>query len=313
MGADMKSDKPIIQLSLSSEWLHHDPNLSIESFCQLGKQMGFDSFDFGPSTTEARLEDRELREFPISSFHAPLFLPLSDLKKLTSAETELGSLNQALRMEAVDAICRTIDLAHSLGITTIAVHVGTVNMPTESYKRLHAMYDADLQSSDEYQSLAREILQRRNKIVEPQLEAAVDSLQIIGRRAAEMGVHVGLENRCEQTGMPNFDDMQVLLSEVSNYPIGFWFDLGHAAVQENLGFIAHTKWIDTFSDRIIGIHIHDVIGRKDHLAPGTGNLNWQTMVAQLPQEPVWVFECSRDVAAKQVAEGTTLIHSILGQ
>jgi len=277
----------------------------------MAREMGFDLLDLGPAIMDDQLDGSALSELSIGSMHAPCFLPMSALKALTSFETELGSFTPELRQEAIAAVCHSIDLAQSLGIRPIAVHAGTLPSSAESSQRLVNLYDRGLRDTEEYERLRQQILDERASAVEPHLDLARQSLEVIGQYAAKAVVWVGLENRCEQSSLPTYSDLLALLDGLEPYPVGLWFDVGHAIVQENLGFLPHSRWLETFSDRIVGIHLHDVRGHMDHLPVGTGDVDWLSLIPRLPQEPVWVFEYSRHVDPEDVRRGLELVRSLL--
>jgi sugar phosphate isomerase/epimerase len=86
------------------------------------------------------------------------------------------------------------------------------------------------------------------------------------------------------------DEMAELLDEVSEHLAGYWHDVGHAEVQQQLGFSFHEEWLLRFKDRMVGIHLHDIHGISDHHAPGKGNMNWKMIAKYLPQGIVKVCE-----------------------
>ena len=86
------------------------------------------------------------------------------------------------------------------------------------------------------------------------------------------------------------DEMAELLDEVSEHLAGYWHDVGHAEVQQQLGFSFHEEWLLRFRDRMVGIHLHDIRGISDHRAPGRGNMNWEMIAKYLPRGIVKVCE-----------------------
>jgi len=44
----------------------------------------------------------------------------------------------------------------------------------------------------------------------------------------------------------------------------------------------HEEWLSRFKDRMIGVHLHDILGISDHRAPGTGDMDWVMVAEYLP-------------------------------
>lgn len=94
---------------------------------------------------------------------------------------------------------------------------------------------------------------------------------------------LGLETRFNFNEIPNMGEMAELLDEVSEHLAGYRHDVGHAEVQQQLGFSFHEEWLLRFRDRMAGIHLHDIRGISDNRAPGKGNLNWEAIAKYLPR------------------------------
>jgi sugar phosphate isomerase/epimerase len=61
-------------------------------------------------------------------------------------------------------------------------------------------------------------------------------------------------------------------------------------VQQRLGFGSHEEWLSRFAHKMIGIHLHDVLGVSDHYAPGKGDVNWEMVAKNLNPGIVKVCE-----------------------
>jgi sugar phosphate isomerase/epimerase len=66
--------------------------------------------------------------------------------------------------------------------------------------------------------------------------------------------------------------------------IGFVLDVGHAYTLDRLGFYPFQEWLERFSARIIGTHLHDVVGLADHFAPGLGEIDFDLVARYLPRK-----------------------------
>jgi hypothetical protein len=139
---------------------------------------------------------------------------------------------------------------------------------------------------------------------------------------------LGLETRFYFHEIPNIDEMEILLNASRHFEsfvpchsnpersereakqshlaqdkpcsersesirkesVGYWHDVGHAEVNQRLGFTPHEEWLSRFSHKMIGVHLHDVIGISDHRPPGKGNVNWGMVAKYLPREAIRTCE-----------------------
>jgi len=83
---------------------------------------------------------------------------------------------------------------------------------------------------------------------------------------------------------PSPDELEILLNLAGPDRIGFIYDVGHAQTLDHLGFYPHEEWLKRFSSRIVGTHLHDVIGITDHLASGLGEVDFDMIAPYLPED-----------------------------
>ena len=79
--------------------------------------------------------------------------------------------------------------------------------------------------------------------------------------------------------------------------------MGHAEVLDHLGFYPHEEWLQRFASRIVGTHLHDVRGTKDHFAPGLGDVNFDAVAAYLPEQAFRTCEFQNTNTPEQVKAG----------
>ncbi len=115
---------------------------------------------------------------------------------------------------------------------------------------------------------------------------AARSIRAIEAAAAEHGVTVAIEN---MPSMPFFlgrtaEDLAHLLEGTD---LGVCFDVGHANTMGQIDAM-----IDTFSDRIVNVHIHDNHGRSDeHLTIGDGDIDFRRLIGRLSgYRGNWIIE-----------------------
>jgi len=88
---------------------------------------------------------------------------------------------------------------------------------------------------------------------------------------------------------------------------GVQYDIGHAVVLDELGLVKHEEWLKRFGSRIIGVHIHDVKGITDHLAPGLGQVNFGKIVSYLPENCLKTLEIRANTSIDQIAAGLEVL------
>ena len=57
-----------------------------------------------------------------------------------------------------------------------------------------------------------------------------------------------------------------------------------------LGFFPYDEWLRRFANRIIGTHMHDVIGFQDHKIPGQGEVDFEQIRKFLPVDAIRTLE-----------------------
>jgi sugar phosphate isomerase/epimerase len=102
---------------------------------------------------------------------------------------------------------------------------------------------------------------------------------------------------------PSPDELEILLDLAGPEQIGFIYDVGHAQTLDRLGFYQHEEWLKRFHPRIIGAHLHDVIGVTDHVAPGLGEVDFSVVATYLPENAFRTCEFHPSNTAEQVKAG----------
>jgi sugar phosphate isomerase/epimerase len=107
--------------------------------------------------------------------------------------------------------------------------------------------------------------------------------------------------------IPSPDEMEVLLSLADSERLGMIYDVGHAQVLDILGFYPHEEWLQRLGPRIIGTHLHDVLGTTDHYAPGLGNFDFSMVAAYLPDHAFRTCEFQTFNTPEQVKAGLQVL------
>ena len=278
----------MLEVSLSTMWtkgrFSHMARFAIKA-----RELGFTHIEANTSVSPRMFSELLKTKIPISSIHAPCPAALSS-RGIPISNLSLSSLNESERMEAVSFTKQTLDLATSVKAKAIVLHMGEVSINLGLQDRLRKLYDKGYAQTKEYSQAKEELVCQRISKAPPYLGAARKSLQELSKYSRQKGIMLGLETRFHLHEIPNMDEMAELLEEVSESLVGYWHDVGHAEVQQQLGFSLHEEWLSRFRDRIVGVHLHDILGISDHHAPGKGNMNWQMVAKYLSPGIVKVCE-----------------------
>jgi len=268
------------EISLSTMWAK-DRFGHMAEFATKAKELGFTHIEANASISPQMFSELIEAAVPISSIHSPCPAVLSS-RGIPISSLSLSSLDESERMEAVSFTKKTIDLAASVKARAIVLHIGEVPIDLSLQDRLYKLCDESHTQTEEYSQVKEELVYQRISQALPYLDAARKSLQELSEYSRQKGIILGLETRFHLHEIPNMDEMAELLNEASESLVGYWHDVGHAEVQQRLGFSLHEEWLSRFKDRMVGIHLHDILGISDHQAPGKGDMNWEMVAKYLP-------------------------------
>lgn len=293
--------KPLFDCSISTMW-GIDQHEHFNDFFLKCRDMGIARYELNHQVTQSMLDEIDLNQFHINSLHEPCPAEIS-LVEMDRNDWMISSTDEDKRSIAVNSAKRTIDQAVTLGCRYIVVHPGTTGIDHEKEKQLRSLFDAGEFHSPEYKDLQEEYVALRKRQIEPHLESCKKSLKEIGTYALASGIAVGLENRYHYYDIPLPDELQILLNLFEADGWGFIYDVGHARTLDRLGFVKHAEWIERFGSRMIGTHLHDVIGLTDHQAPGTGELDFNLISRHLPVTAFRVLEVAPTLTPEQILSG----------
>jgi len=278
----------LLEVSLSTMWVKGRFS-HMAGFAAKAKELGFTHIEANASISLQMLSELIEAAVPISSIHSPCPAVLSS-RGIPISSLSLSSLDESERMEAVSFTKKTISLAASVKARAVVLHMGEVPIDLNLQDRLYQLCDESHTQTKEYSQAKEELVYQRISQAPPYLDAARISLQELSEYSRQKGIMLGLETRFHPHEIPNMEEMAELLNEIAESLVGYWHDVGHAEVQQQLGFSLHEEWLSRFRDRMVGIHLHDVLGISDHHAPGKGDMNWEMVAKYLPPGIVKVCE-----------------------
>jgi sugar phosphate isomerase/epimerase len=304
----------MISLALSTSWnaLRHSDarKLLLET-----KEAGFSqielSFNLAPSAVAdiARVwEDCGTR--PVSVHN---YCPIPDGLKQERAMPDcfsMASLDPQERRLALNFSKRTIDTAQALGAKAVVLHCGRVEMP-EKTRVLICLYEEGLRDAKVYEELKSALIKERQQKHRPFLDNTLKSLDEINKYAEHKKIDLGIETRFYYREIPSFEEIGIILNEFRDSRIFYWHDSGHAQLMENLGMIKHSDFLESYAGRMLGIHLHDISGCRDHKSPSSGELDFSMFSPYLKKDTLKVIEAHHPSTAEELKEARVYLEKVL--
>ena len=293
-------------IALSTMWaIGRFPGLA--DFFEAGRQLGFDRFELNHAINSEMLDGLAL-DGTITSIHEPCPADVS-MAKLKERNWLVSAPDEENRRRGVTAIRRSIDLAQALGVPVLVVHPGRVDLDPGYDSILTGLYKAGRVGQPDYAAARERFAAARASQAEINMRSVRRSLLELVEYAAPRGIRLALENRYHYGEIPLPDELDDLLGLADADALGYWHDVGHAQVLQNLGYGTHEEWLRRFGGRIAGAHLHDVIGINDHLAPGLGEMDWDWVAGYLPPGALRTCEVQPFNSPQQVTAGIELLAS----
>ena len=213
-----------------------------------------------------------------------------------------GSLDRREREFAVTHISRPLRFAAEVGAEVVVCHSCNVDMPKFSFDLL-GMAERGQHFSQEYENLKLKAQITRDRKAPRQIKALIDSLEKLAPVVQETGVHLCLENLPTWEALPTELESEKLMRQFHAAGIRLWWDIGHAQIRENMGFINASRWLQRLAPYIAGCHIHDVAHPgQDHLAPPRGKIDFPALADWARTDIVRVLEPAPNTETAHLAE-----------
>jgi sugar phosphate isomerase/epimerase len=297
-------------LALSTAW-YEDESAPVSESMKAGIEAGFGAIELGvspnPKDIESIEELVESGKADIVSVHN-IFPPQPDITYPDRGDG-LGSLDDALREKAIEDTVATVRFAEKLGAKAVIIHAGEIEIEEakETNRRLcDRITEGGL--TGPLKSEIRDLLRERKELARPHLERATESLTAVLQYPST--VSLGIESRYYYHQIPALDELELLLSELDSDRVFYWHDMGHAGMSEFFGVCRHEEWLERYADRMLGIHLHDMVGCADHRPPGSGELDFEMVKKHLSPSTIKVLEINHTHGMEEILEGIRFLKEI---
>lgn len=259
------------------------------------KDLGFDHVELGHGIRISLMpgiqQMFDAGEVRFSSLHNFCPLPV----EIMGASPDCYQFSAAYpreRERAIKQTFQTIDFAVRLGAPFVVLHLGTIPMQRVTDSLISMAKKGQLFSREYVRKKIRAV-QKREAAAPPYLERVKHALRQITEYAAGKNIRLGIEGRRGYEEIPTERELPALLEELNSPVLGYWHDLGHIQIKENLAFVDHAEWLRMIGPRTFGCHVQDCIWpAQDHQPPFTGHVDLDKLIPLLPRDCQFVWELS---------------------
>ena len=293
----------MIPLAISTRWnagRHASGEAMLEEILALGldrAELGYDLRAELIPGVKAMVAAKAIRIDSVHNFcPVPIGAPRPHPELYTPA-----AVDRREREYAVVHISRTLRFAAEMGARVVVCHSGNVDMPKLSFD-LVRMAARGEQFTEAYENLKLKAQLVRDKKAPKQLEYLAESLEQLLPVVQETGVKLALENLPTWEAIPSELEAEKLMRRFHAGGIRLWWDIGHAQIRDNLGFINAARWLRRLAPFLAGLHIHDVAPPgQDHLMPPQGQIDFPALADVARMDMVRVLEPAPDTETALIA------------
>jgi sugar phosphate isomerase/epimerase len=280
------------------------------------KDLGFDLVELGHGIRISLMPGIQKMfdagEVQFSSLHNFCPLPV----EITQASPDCYKFSAAYSKErerAIKQTFQTIDFAERLGAPFVVLHCGEVDMNPITDELIVLAKSGEI-FSRKYVRMKVKAVQTREAAAPPYLERVKDSLRRVAEYAAKKNIGLGVEGRRGYEEIPSERELPPLLDELNSPQLGYWHDMGHIQIKENLGFVNHADWLRQIGPRAFGCHLQDCQWpARDHQPPFAGMVDLEKLVPLLPPNCLFVWEMSPRKTSEEIRRSVALWKERFGE
>jgi sugar phosphate isomerase/epimerase len=300
-------------LAISTSWNAYrfdDGEKLLFEISQLGFKAIELSFNLSSEMVDKIADLSHKLKISIESLHN--YCPIPDglsRKQALPDYYSLASLDKEERFLAVKYAKVSIDTASRLGAKVVVLHCGRVEI-ADYTRQLINFYNQGKNNSAEFLELKEKMLRERALEAEKFLAQTLISIEELNAYAKVKGVLLGIETRFYHREIPSINEIEVILDKFINSQVYYWHDTGHAQLMENLGLARHKDFLERYGGRLIGVHLHDIMGCQDHLAPLQGEIDFTILKPYLKENTLKIIEAHHPATAEELIKSRNFISKI---
>ncbi|MCC7013922.1 MAG: sugar phosphate isomerase/epimerase [Planctomycetes bacterium] len=204
----------------------------------------------------------------------------------------LASSNAEEREQALGSVRRHIQLAQKL-LAPVVVLRGTSVADTKLRQEAEAL-NVQLSKdglTDELAEKIREYVHRVQKKGQRQIEHLCRSLHQLltefpqTKLAIEPGLHID--------DLLSFEAVGWVLDDLAAKGLSYWHDVGRIHMRQKAGLPGQGRWLETYANKMLGIHLQDAADDEYQLPPGAGEVDFRLVSEYTPKSALKVLEIAQ--------------------
>lgn len=301
-----------MQISLSTRWnagRHKCGDEMLNEISDIGFSCIELGYDLRRDLVEGVLRQLESGRFRVDTVHnfcpVPTIAPQGHPELFTLAHDD-----RRVREAAVRYTSETIRFAAQIGAKTVVMHAGNVSMRRTTSK-LVALAEGGMADSRLFHKAKMKLISKREKKGGDYMARLREGLDELQPLLHECKVNLAIEIMPTWEAVPTESELLQLLQSLNTDSIGYWHDMGHVQIRENLGLSNHYRWLEMLSPYLLGMHVHDVVPpARDHVMPPAGNIDFSLYKKFADRGIPLVIEPSPRTPASEVRRGAEYLREI---
>jgi len=301
-----------MRFGLSTRWnacRHGSGEALVEEIAALGIdaiELGYDlTFDQVPGIRRMVAE----KVVAVDSVHSYCPVPLG-APRAHPELFALCALEERERESAVAHTGRVAAFAAEMGARCVVAHGGHMHTRV-STRDLVVLCRQGRRQSEAYEKMKLKLIVQREKAAPKHLAQLRRSLDALLPEFEKEGVMLALENLPDWESVPAEIEMERLARDYAAPGFGYWHDIGHGQVRQNLDLSAPLHWLRRLRPRLAGLHIHDVQPPdRDHLMPPAGAVDFAPFREAAQAGVTLVLEPHADASADDIRNAVAFLRGL---